>query len=47
LWQGSDAEAVNAAKGRPAEQPAGMAVADFTLVTAHIELDKDTVVFVQ
>jgi tRNA A37 threonylcarbamoyladenosine synthetase subunit TsaC/SUA5/YrdC len=34
---GSDAEAVNAAKGRPAAQPAGIAVADFTLVTPHIE----------
>ena len=44
---GSDAEAVNAAKGRPAEQPAGMAVAGFTLVTPHIELDEDTLAFAQ
>jgi L-threonylcarbamoyladenylate synthase len=42
---GSDAAAVNVAKGRPAEQATGVAVADFTLVTPHVELDADTLAF--
>lgn len=42
---GSDAAAVNVAKGRPAEQPTGVVVADFSLVTPHVELDEDTLAF--
>jgi tRNA A37 threonylcarbamoyladenosine synthetase subunit TsaC/SUA5/YrdC len=42
---GSDAAAVNVAKGRPAEQATGVAVADFTLVTPHVQLDEDTLAF--
>jgi tRNA A37 threonylcarbamoyladenosine synthetase subunit TsaC/SUA5/YrdC len=42
---GSDAAAVNVAKGRPAEQATGVAVAEFTLVTPYVELDEDTLAF--
>jgi L-threonylcarbamoyladenylate synthase len=42
---GSDAAAVNVAKGRPAEQATGVAVANFTLVTPYVELDEDTLAF--
>jgi tRNA A37 threonylcarbamoyladenosine synthetase subunit TsaC/SUA5/YrdC len=42
---GSDAAAVNLAKGRPAGQATGVAVADFTLVTPYVELDEDTLTF--
>lgn len=42
---GSDAGAVNQAKGRPAEQVAGMAVADFALVAPHVDLDEQTLAF--
>jgi tRNA A37 threonylcarbamoyladenosine synthetase subunit TsaC/SUA5/YrdC len=42
---GSDAAAVKVAKGRPAEQASGVAVADFTLVTPYVELDEDTLAF--
>jgi L-threonylcarbamoyladenylate synthase len=37
-----DAAMVNVAKGRPSEQPVGLTVADFSLVTPHVELDADT-----
>jgi tRNA A37 threonylcarbamoyladenosine synthetase subunit TsaC/SUA5/YrdC len=36
---GEDAGAVNVAKGRPAEQPAGMALADLALAAPHVALD--------
>lgn len=36
---GTDAASVNAAKGRPAEQTTGMAVADIALVEPYVELD--------
>jgi tRNA A37 threonylcarbamoyladenosine synthetase subunit TsaC/SUA5/YrdC len=39
---GEDAGAVNLAKGRPAEQPAGMALADFALAAPHVALDAGT-----
>jgi L-threonylcarbamoyladenylate synthase len=42
---GSDAAAVNVAKGRPAEQATGVAVSDFTLVTPYVELDEGTLAF--
>ncbi|MDT7711398.1 MAG: L-threonylcarbamoyladenylate synthase, partial [Pseudonocardiales bacterium] len=42
---GSDAAVVNVAKGRPAEQATGVAVADFTMVTPYVELDEDTLAF--
>jgi tRNA A37 threonylcarbamoyladenosine synthetase subunit TsaC/SUA5/YrdC len=42
---GTDAAAVNLAKGRPADQPAGVAVADFTAVTPYVALDPDTLDF--
>jgi L-threonylcarbamoyladenylate synthase len=42
---GSNAAAVNLAKGRPAGQATGVAVADFTLVTPHVELDEETLAF--
>jgi tRNA A37 threonylcarbamoyladenosine synthetase subunit TsaC/SUA5/YrdC len=36
-----DAAEVNTAKGRPADQATGVAVADFALVAAHVALDAD------
>jgi tRNA A37 threonylcarbamoyladenosine synthetase subunit TsaC/SUA5/YrdC len=39
---GRDGAAVNLAKGRPADQPVGSAVADFTTVTPFLLLDEDT-----
>ena len=37
-----DAAVVNVVKGRPADQPVGVAVADFSLVTPHVRLDAET-----
>ena len=37
-----DAAAVNAAKRRPSGQPVGLTVADFSLMTRHVDLDADT-----
>src|SRR5690242_6373635 len=42
---GRDAAAVNSAKGRPADQPCGVAVADFGAVTPFLRLDQDTIAF--
>lgn len=39
---GTDAAAVNEAKGRPGDQPAGMAVSEFALVASHTELDPES-----
>ena len=43
LVAAKDAAVVNLAKGRPADQPAGMAIADFSLVAPHLALDADSV----
>ena len=37
-----DAATVNAAKRRPSGQPVGLTVADFSLITPHVELDAGT-----
>jgi L-threonylcarbamoyladenylate synthase len=37
-----DAATVNAAKRRPSGQPVGLTVADFSLMTPHVDLDADT-----
>lgn len=37
-----EAVVVNVVKGRPADQPVGVAVADFSLVTPHVRLDAET-----
>lgn len=42
---GSDAAALNAAKGRPPAQPLGMVVADFAPVARYLDLDEDTSAF--
>jgi L-threonylcarbamoyladenylate synthase len=39
---GTSASSVNAAKGRPADQPVGMAIADATELRRHIALDPDS-----
>src|SRR5262245_56017249 len=39
---GTSAPTVNTAKGRPADQPVGMAIADATKLTRHIALDPDS-----
>lgn len=40
-----DAATVNTVKRRPSEQPVGLTVADFSLVTRHVDLDPDTLAF--
>jgi L-threonylcarbamoyladenylate synthase len=42
---GTGAGAVNVAKGRPAGQAVGVAVADFAMVTPFVELDRETLAF--
>ncbi|WP_091530586.1 Sua5/YciO/YrdC/YwlC family protein [Microlunatus soli] len=42
---GRDAGAVNRAKGRPADQPCGVAVADFDRVTPFLRLDQESLAF--
>ena len=37
-----NAATVNAAKKRPGRQPVGLTVADFSLMTPHVDLDADT-----